>query len=585
MSDVIEQGKSAVGIRNDVNALTLNKAPRLVPVGCNTDFPFQLSSAIVTAGQQVGFRTMHYFPKGGKGIRLLIPAGWYAVANETANTSAFPLKMSVENSSPPWDAATTYAAGDTVVYYATQAGSGTYQNNPFFTCVTANTNSPPKPGNANWTYGSRKQSWPVTSAGVQSCSATTVTLPAGSTVTQGFILSDVLPIEVPVGGWMAIYYHFICSGSQVFPTLGNPQPLALGTWFENGASVTDRTPQTGSVGLPRTAASPIFTPIAILGQPLVTTKTAVIIGDSIAHGISGGANLSAVSIVSGGTGYAVGDVLTLGRTGATAGAVAAGGDAQVIVDNVSSGVVTALRIINTGSYTSTASQTGQTLPTGTVATTGGTGTGCTVSATFATNPSDIGDQETGAQGWLRRGLSELGIPHATYAAPGDRLNLWTAAAAPSSTGRVATIAQYNADIAIVALGRNDLSASDSAATILANFTKLIAMLRGLGFSKVIGCTITMEVTSTAADGCSTLAAQTVTANDAARQTVNAAMRAGTTGFDAIIDDAALVEDGGASAPTGKWAIIGGLPSAADGKHPGVSAHIAMAGAVVAEMFV
>ncbi len=76
------------------------------------------------------------------------------------------------------------------------------------------------------------------------------------------------------------------------------------------------------------------------------------------------------SIAAGGTGYTVGDILTLSGGTYTV-------QAQVEVTTVAAGVVTAVRRYNDGVYTVT--------PTDPVSTTGGTGTGCTLNCTFVAN--------------------------------------------------------------------------------------------------------------------------------------------------------------------------------------------------------
>jgi hypothetical protein len=72
-------------------------------------------------------------------------------------------------------------------------------------------------------------------------------------------------------------------------------------------------------------------------------------------------NIKAVSVASGGTGYIVGDVLTISTGG--------NGDAQVTVATVSTGHVTSVTITNNGTGYVTGSA---------YLTTGGTGTGCTI---------------------------------------------------------------------------------------------------------------------------------------------------------------------------------------------------------------
>lgn len=83
------------------------------------------------------------------------------------------------------------------------------------------------------------------------------------------------------------------------------------------------------------------------------------------------------TIAAGGTGYTVGDDITLvdGAAGIRGDVSDAAGVAAVFnVDTVSGGVVTAVSLVTAGNYEET--------PTNPVATTGGTGTGCTLTVTY-----------------------------------------------------------------------------------------------------------------------------------------------------------------------------------------------------------
>jgi len=548
----INEGDSGVATRFKMNG-NFNQLRNSV-VGTNTNFPIQSSSSAFTAGQQCGQRTMHQLPQGGVGVRLVFVGGAFAGATENSLATGFPAKMAVAKEPAPWRGDVNYTAGEQVVYFADA-------NNPYWVSLTSNTNSPPASGNTDWAAGTRPVTLPVTFDGAQDGSFSTQTLPDGTVVSRVMRISDPLPIDFSPGEWLGVYSWLPMSGVQVCPILGQSAPLRLGTWNDTGASVTDRT-STGGFGTARSSNASQFIPSAIIGVPASLSPSVVVIGDSISQGKTGTSGLSAVTIVSGGSGYKVCDILTLGRNGATAGAVAAGSDAKVIVDAVSSGVITSLRVIDAGGYTSTTSQTGQTLPTGTISLSGGSGSGASVTVTFGANPYDMGD-EFGAQGYIARALASASIPHAMFAAAGDRCNLWTGG---RSHSRMAAIAACNANTAYIALGRNDLSLGDSQATFRTNMLSLTGRLRGLGVKKIIGATITPETTSTSAAGCSSLADQSVTANNAVRLAVNAEMIAtpAAYGFDQAIDVTSAIES------AGKFIIIGGEPSAADGKHPGLS---------------
>jgi hypothetical protein len=543
-----------------------------VPVATNCDFPFQTSvSGGLTAGSQAAYRTLHYFPKGAVRPQLVLTSA-NAGAGEGSNPTGYPSKIAVAIEGAPWSATKSYAVGDVVTYYATQGGGGAYGNNSQFVCLVANTGSPPSPTNTSWSAGTRPATTTVTVGGLPDASFATKALADGTTVAPGIIITDPVPLTVPVGGYLAIYSWFPCSGSQQFAVGGQSQSLALGAGLTNGTTVSDATPASAGQLLARSSAASHWTPAAIIGAPLVATPAVTIIGDSIMQGKTGANGLSGVTLNAAGTGYKVGDILTIDNQGATAGAIGAGSSAKIIVDAIGTGgAISTLRVVDPGSFTSTSSQTGQTLPSGAQNLLGGSGSGATLSAvSFNTNPFDPGDA-TGAQGYMKRALAAAGIPHASFTAAGDRVNLWRA----RSYTRLAAIAACGSPTVIIALGRNDLTAGDSLATIQANLTWLVQAVRAQGAKKVIGCTVTPETTSTTAAGQTTLADQTVTSNDSVRQLLNAWLRGGTSPFDAVIDVSAAVESG----TTGKIVPIGAAATAPDGKHYGASGIAAMQAAV------
>ncbi len=92
------------------------------------------------------------------------------------------------------------------------------------------------------------------------------------------------------------------------------------------------------------------------------------------HWIFQGLGASSATVAAGGTGYTVGDQLTL--VGGTSSETAV-----FNVDSETSGVVTAVSVVTDGAYTSA--------PASPVSTTGGTGTGCTLTVTFE-HPDEIG---------------------------------------------------------------------------------------------------------------------------------------------------------------------------------------------------
>lgn len=534
----------------------------------NGKMPFSTSTG-QGAGVQGAHRIVFYCPRGATKIQLMLP-GPYAGANETDSLYPVPTKLSIEVAPAPWDSTITYTSGQSVVWNPVHNGSsGSYANNPYWLAQATSTNSAPAVANTtNWTFGARPTAIPVTCGGQQDCSLATRTLPAGTVVTSGYRVTDAIPINCPVGCYVAVYAWINQSGAQLYTLDGHGYPMHLGGYSASGASQTDLT--ASGLSAIRSASNVTWSPVAIIGTLATTGPTVCIIGDSIADGIIGTGGAGSPTLISGGTGYAVGDILTVPNSGATIGAVAAGGSAKYIVSGISAGIINDLVLYSVGGYTSTSTQTGQTLPNGNQVLTGGSGSGATITATFTGITYDYGDL-TGAQGYIQRALSAAAVPWSDFAATGDKISAWIT----RDYSRLSMIAATGCSSAIIGLGNNDYTSGTAAAVIEANLLTLSAQLKGLGIKKVLLATITPGSTSTTANGQSTLADQTANTNDSIRLAVNTWERTIPAGIDGVIDDTALVENGGSGAPTGKWSPIGGLPAAADGKHPGPSAVLLM----------
>ena len=142
-----------------------------------------------------------------------------------------------------------------------------------------------------------------------------------------------------------------------------------------------------------------------------------------------------------------------------------------------------------------------------------------------------------ASGW---GYTNLAIPSSIYASH------WVPPSAMARRGVGLRSAAY------VVLGgvTNDLSAGRSLAQIQGDIATLAARFAARGQRVILSTTIPR---TTSTDGWLTTGNQTVLATEAVRLAYNAWVRAGgIADVDAICDPAALVEDGGASAPTGKF---------------------------------
>ncbi|WP_206241975.1 SGNH/GDSL hydrolase family protein [Novosphingobium terrae] len=533
-----------------------------------------------SAGSAAMARMMFYCPQGATEIQLMF-AGFYAGAAEVDFTAPIPFTASVSADEPaPWDATRTYAVGDKVSFYATTGGGGSYANNPLFTCAAPNTNSPPKPGNANWTAGSRPIAVPVTFNGTRDGTIPMLTLPSGASAIQTYRLSDTIPVRVPVGGFLTVY-TWVNNSNGLYPAGLTMQGMALGGLQTRGAAQADYTMTQNLFGANSSVALP-FQPIAILGKPLVPVPGVAVFADSVGSGTSGSAGIGGYAIANGGSGWAVGDLFTLDTSALTAGAMASGSGFVGLVEAVSGGAITAVNPVYLGGFSGTASQTGQTQPSGatSLVALSGSGTGASLTITSMGSGSlDEGDMR-GCCGPFARGLGAAGLPHVIFGSPGDRANLYMAAG--GAQRRFAVAGQLGARNAIIELGNNDYVSGDSAATIIANLTGMASRLRGLGFEKVFLCTITPGSTSTSAAGASTTVSQSAGGFDAVRQAVNLWVRGGAISAgvsDGCIDIAAPIEEGGATAPTGKWLPINGKSAAADGKHPGKDAMAIMARAV------
>lgn len=124
-----------------------------------------------------------------------------------------------------------------------------------------------------------------------------------------------------------------------------------------------------------------------------------------------------------------------------------------------------------------------------------------------------------------------------------------------------------------AWGRNDINSGTSAATLRGYMDTIEAPFKA-GSIRVWRATIPPTTTST--DSWATLANQTV-ANagyEAVRLAYNADLRANwaSYGLAGVIDLAASVESGGASAPSGKWRVDNGGANTKDGVHPNGRGH-------------
>jgi hypothetical protein len=552
-------------------ALNFNTSPRTV-IGNNTLFP----TGSATAGStQYNCYSVIYLPDGGKSIILDFTGARTVAATETTMTAASPMNVSVGLAPPPWNPARAYVPGDQVTGNMTQATGRT--GNPFYKCVTANTNSEPTPGNANWTAGDDPTRIQCTLNGQQACGSKTVTLSDGTTtVTEGVWSTD--PVSVPgaenSGAFIAVRTWVQNGGGVAF---SNGQGYGSGTFMISGATSAD---VSGSgfpaSGVPsQIGGTAVIRPAMVRGVPAApgAGKSVVIIGDSIGAGTMCGSSATAMALVAGGSGFTNNDIgrrFAIDNTGGTATSCAV--PAIGIITNVAAGAVTGVRLWHPGSYANSG------LPSGTQGTSNYTqaladilgaaptvmdGTGLTVSITIS--GSNGGFDQTllnYAQGFIMRGLSGAGVRAANISSPGDTLEGWIS----RSQTRLALIARGSPSTAICELGINSITGGASLATMQANYARVWGFLRSLGCA-IFQTTILPFPSST--DGFATLANQTAGAQDAVRQAVNAWIRGGAGGLlDGFIDAASVIEDGAAASPSGKVIVNGTIGYALiDGKHP------------------
>ena len=175
-----------------------------------------------------------------------------------------------------------------------------------------------------------------------------------------------------------------------------------------------------------------------LNQGLIANYTDNV-GELVPPASVGG--VTAITIVSGGTSYVQGDIVTVSTGTSTV-------KAQAVVTAVSAGVVTGLTIINAGSYT--------VAPTASGATTGGTGSGLTVTCTATPSSVIVNAPYSGVGTAFNMGTyaADMGC---TYAATG--MPLKRVASAP-------TTGQYSVN---TTTGVYTFAAADAGLTIYINF--------------------------------------------------------------------------------------------------------------------
>lgn len=162
-------------------------------------------------------------------------------------------------------------------------------------------------------------------------------------------------------------------------------------------------------------------------------------------------------------------------------------------------------------------------------------------------------QENGS--WLALALANAGYPHIVVANSGEGLY--------EQVGSKWNLRDYllnRTDYELIWTGINDMVSNSKSAAYIINYLDLCCKRAAAAGRRPVLVTFPPKATSSASDAASQqlfvlASVQSADASNTVVQAVNTAIRAGTVSTAAwgYWDAAALVEDGGATAPTGKWA--------------------------------
>lgn len=528
------------------------------PIALNACYP---NGSATNASNQYMARTVLYCPAGAKSMSLVFAGTRIATATETDLTGASPVNISYAVIPAPWDATVSYAVGQKVSGDPTASNS----SSPVYACLVANANSRPTPGNTNWGVGTQPVRIQCTILGQPALGATTTVNTAGTTITNGYFETDPFaPIGATGPCWMEVDIWVKPGGGLSF---GIGQSYSAAAFATIGSTTPDLT--TTGYQSPSNALSITIRPTLALGIPAIqdTGKTVAYFSHSIGTGAVGGQQVNSFAITSGGTGYTTADIgkrFAIDNTGATATSIAF--TAQGIITAVGGGAVTGVKVYNPGSYANSGAPTGAS---NTVAIDTTVGSGLTVTPTMGSGAYDPGNSFF-AQGAFQRALSEAGIRYTLFVSSGDTLLGY----ATRSYSRMALAKKANCSSAIIDLGVNDLSAGQTLVQMQTNAIAMANQLLGLGYKGVFLATVLPSPTST--DGFATIGTpgngQTVPTYNAIAQAYNTWVRSVPAPFAGMIDQAAAIEVGGATAPTGQVIVNGTIGYILiDGKHPTPSA--------------
>lgn len=532
--------------------------PRLTSVCNNTRIA---NSNATAAGNQAQTRTVFFCPNGLRSLAVVL-SGIYMVTNtvETNLVDPVPINLSLEYVPAPWSAATSYQIGDLVSWNPTFAG---VSQSPYYVAASANSNSMPQPGNANWTGTTATRLVPITCNGQLACTLPTVTTPAAATVTQGLLTTDAIrancagPCYIAIRGWINQ------SAAQRFGSTGIGQPIWLGGYLNVNTTITDITASLSTYGTPGNVEVNTFNFAGIIGIPATSKPTACIVGDSITAGQTGAFGITgSTTVTAGGTGYTAGDILTSPGAGGTSGAT--GDPPQVVVMAVTTGAVTSVRPFASGSLTNVTTNPSQSFPTVLQTMTGGTGTGAQLTFTYTGSTLDTSDT-SGSMGYLQRALTAAGYGWTGFSNPGDTLQGW----ATRDYTRLSQIRNAGCSTVYAALGTNDYP-SRTLPQMQADAIQLTNDLIGLGTVKRV-VWMTLFPRSASTNGYIDAAGQTANAQSAIRNGFNDWLRTLPSPITNIIDVGRAMET---SLNSCLWVFTGAVATSRsiDGTHPANSGH-------------
>lgn len=541
------------------------RLPTIIASGGNNPI-----GSATAAGNQYMSSVLLYAPYGCRSLELFF-AGFRVASNaETDLTGASQVRVRVGVRPMPWKPGKAYQVGDRVIWSPVSPG---VVAGSIFEAVEANINSMPIPSNAKWTVVAPAIYQQATLNGQIACGSKTVTNISGTTVTEGFWKTDPMAILGADDECMLDVRTWVKDGGGI--ALGVGSGYSSGGFFVSGATTPDISGGSNPTSVYNVGGSALVRPSLARGIPAVANakKSVLLIGDSNGFGTCAEqSSNSGATIVSGGSGYTsadIGKLVAINNAGGSASACAI--PVILIITNVSGGAVNQVRTFHGGAYANSGT------PTGTQGTVdidadlaevlgvvenpvSGSGLTCTLS--FSSGGFDH-DPATTAMGYVQRGLSNTKTLWSASVSPGDTLQGWNT----RLFGRLGIIGQGNFDAVLMQLGINDVTNGRTFDQMKANSVTLYRCFRGLGIKHISQMTLPPFPSST--DGFATLNNQSVNSGqDAVRQAFNTWVRNGADGLiDAVLDVAAVTEDGGHLAPTGKITVNGTIGYATiDGKH-------------------